>query len=154
MPVCRGVSDLVHRLHYAVHNKDHAQSPDDPMNMTTKPPALFIVVLSVFVAACGGAQERLSVVIAGDRTFGDETIDVTMHSSIDLRQGDLQVNITSRGGIVECSFVNLLPIFASDEKEWPLIYNTDERPSPFRPMLVTCDFGVRRVEEAAAKIDG
>ena len=122
--------------------------------MTTKPPALLIVVLSVFVAACEGGQERLSIVIADDRTFGDETIDVTMHSSIDIRQGDLQVSITSQGGLAKCPFANLLPIFASGEEKWPLINNTDERPSPFRPMLVTCDFGVRRIEEAAAKIDG
>ncbi len=94
------------------------------MNMTPKSPTLLIVVLSAFVAACGAERDRLSITVADDRLFSDETMEVTVHSSIDIRRGDLQVNITSQGGIAECPFMNPMPIFGADEEKSPLAYNT------------------------------
>ncbi len=77
-----------------------------------------------------------------------------MHSSIDIRRGDLQINITSQGGIAECPFMNPILIFGADEEESLLAYNTDERPSPFGELLKVCDLGVHRVEEVTARLDG
>ncbi len=143
-----------HWIQPAANKRGHTQLPDDPMNITPKSPPFLLVVMSMFVAACGPERDRLSITMADNKVFGEETMDVSVHASADIRRGDLQVNITAQGGIAECPFVNPLPIFGADEEESPLAYNSDERPSAFGELLKVCEFGVRRVEEVTARIDG
>ncbi len=48
-----------------------------------------------------------------------------MHSSADIRPGDLEITILLQGEIAECTFENPDPIFAEDADESPLRYKSN-----------------------------
>ena len=87
--------------------------------------ALQLAALSALMAACGAERDRLEVTITQHTVFGRQYLLPTVHSSADIRSGDLELTVLAQGEVAECTFENPDPIFAEDEKESELRYKSD-----------------------------
>lgn len=77
---------------------------DDLMNRTLTSRTLLLVAINLLVAACRAERDRLDVTIAEDRVFGRQYLVPSVHSSADIRPGDLEITILALGEIAECAF--------------------------------------------------
>ncbi len=131
------------------------------MNSALTSRTLLLAVMSVLMAACGAERDRLEVTITEQRVSGRKYLVPSVHSSADIRPGDLELTILAQGEIAECTFENPDPIFAEDEDESPLRYKTDLGSTHLEDLSFedlmrseSCEFEVKWVEEVTARMDG
>lgn len=131
------------------------------MNRTPISPTPLLAIMSVLMVACGADRDSLEVTITEHRVFGQRYLVPSVHSSADIRPGDLELTILAQGEIAECTFENPDPIFAEDEKESQLRYKSDRGSTrledlSFEDLMQSgaCEFEVKWVEEVTARMDG